>query len=205
MAPARHDGLPGGASRPRSRRAELVAVGVVFLAVWTLLAYFLWSDIYRHADTAALVYMTEATGRYGVPYNQVSISNYDAIAVEPLEPATACAAPLTPGPESYPNGMFSHLEYHGYYFVYALAPLTWFMPGELVIAGTQALAMAATVLLVYVILRKERVGIGAAALFCGFVATYPVWNQALPGTMDLYMDRYFPPSPCCIWGSPGTR
>jgi uncharacterized membrane protein len=163
------------------------------LAVWTVLAYFLWSDIYRRSDTAALVYMTEATGRSGVPYNQISITNLDANAVEPLDASEVCNASLSPGPESYPNGSFSHLEYHAYYFVYALAPLTWLLPSELVIGGTQALAMAMTILLVYVILRQERVGIGATALFCAFVAAYPVFNEALPGSIDLYMDRYFPP------------
>lgn len=160
---------------------------------WALLSYFLWSDIYRHSDTAALVYMTEAAGRYGAPYNQISISDYDAIEVKPLDATEACNAPLLPGPESYPNGNFNHFEYHAYYFVYVLAPLTWLFPADLVIGGTQALAMVATILLVYVILRQERVGVASAGLFCAFVAAYPVWSQALPGTMDLYMDRYFPP------------
>lgn len=168
-------------------------VGTLFLMIWGLLSFYLWRDIYRRSDTAALVYMTEATGRYGVPYNQVSISNYDADDVKPLDAATACAAPLTPGPESYPNGQFSHFEYHAYYFVYALAPLTWLFPADLVIAATQALAMTATILLVYVILRQERTSIVGAALFCGLIVAYLVWNQALPIIFDLYMDRYFPP------------
>ena len=187
----RHSAAHARSSRPRRR--ELLVVGLVFLVLWTLFAYYLWSDINRHSDTAALVYMTESTGRFGVPYNQVSISDYDAEAVMPLDPAAACTAPLTPGPESYPNGNFSHFEYHAYYFVYALAPLTWLLPSDVVIGGTQAFAMLAVLLLVYVILRQQRVGIAAAALFCAFIAVYPVWNEALPGTMDLYMDRYFPP------------
>ena len=188
-------GLSGATAARESggRRTEILIVGAVFLALWSLVAYFLWSDIYRHSDTAALVYMTEATGRYGVPYNQISISDYDAGDVKPLEASAACAAPLVPGPESYPNGNFSHFEYHAYYFVYVLAPLTWLMPTDLVIAGTQSFAMVAILLLVYVILRQERVGIAAAGLFCAFVATYPVWNEAWPSTIDLYMDRYFPP------------
>lgn len=175
------------------RPAEVAVVGAVFLLVWSLLGFFLWSDIYRHSDTAALVYMTEATGKYGLPYNQVSISDYDAADVKPLDAAAACSAPLTPGPESYPNGQFSHFEYHAYYFVYALAPLTWFFPAEVVIGATQGLAMTATVLLVYVILRQERTHILGAVLFCGLIGAYPVWNQALSGVFDLYMDRYFPP------------
>jgi hypothetical protein len=182
----------GGGLR-RLKYLDLTLIAAVFLVVWALLAYFLWNDIYRNADTAQLRLLTESTGKYGVPYNQVGASVFDEDWTRAVDAKIVCDAPLTPGPESYPNGQFSHLAYHAYYFAYALAPLTWFLPTDVVIAGTQALAVVGTLLVVGLILRQERVGLVGGALLCALVAAYPVVNGALTSVVDLYMDRYFPP------------
>jgi hypothetical protein len=175
----------------RAAIAEALLVGALFIAVWYALATFFWTSMYRHTDTTQLVTITESTGRYGVPYNSFGASVVEAVRTWGTDAQTVCNMLLAPGPGAYPNGLFNYLEYHAYYFVYVLAPLTFVLPASGVVALTQALAMAAVPLLVYVMLRYEHVHpIGAIALVL-VVAAYPVWNGAL--IQDLYMDRYFPP------------
>jgi uncharacterized membrane protein len=188
---------PDSVARPprkhlrQSRLPEICVVGGLFLVGWYLMGFFLWSSIYRSADTAQLLLLTESAAKFGVPFNQVGATTLEISEIRPIEASIVCNSPLLPGPESYPNGQFNHLEYHAYYFAYALAPLMWVLPADVVIASTQALALCATVLLVYMILRQERVSPIGRALFCGLVVAFPVWNETIVN--DLYMDRYFPP------------
>src|ERR687885_43784 len=149
------------------RTLEIGIVSSVFVAVWAALSVYLWTDLYRHSDTTQLLTITASTARYGVPYNSIGIS-----AIEISEQAiwfkdaqTVCNSTLLPGPESFPNGRFSHLEYHAYYFDYLLAPITWLFSTEVVIAVTQALAFSSLLLLSYVILRREGVTVLGCAVF----------------------------------------
>jgi len=184
-------GLRKPPRRIRSVHIEIFLAACFFIGLSAAFGFYLRSDLNRQLDTAMMLEVTDSSARYGTPFSQASAAILDARRTWTMQAEAVCKDPLAPGPESYPNGRQDALKQHAYYFGYILAPLTMLFSVNTAVTATQALALTATLLLVYWTLRQEHVNPLGSAVFCALVVAYPVWSLSLSD--DFYMDRYFPP------------
>jgi len=137
-------------------------------------------------DAAMMVGNIEATYSEGRPVSQINASVLKALATVIVQEAEeVCAQPLR-------EDVVERVEMlgrHGYFVLYALAPLNAFVSASVIASAFQALAFVGLLFAIYLFLRKEQLAIPATLLFVSFVAAHPAWSLSAFG--QFYPDRFF--------------
>lgn len=141
----------------------------------------------QFGDMAQYAEVVENIASRGVPEDQI-MPNILAFFEQNLPSMTAeklATAPLQP-PAVYEMNL---LRYHSYLILYPIAIFAWFFPVSAVLLALYVLCYTATVLLVYLALRRANIPVPAACAFCLLVICHPAWSEGLRG--QFYPDRIF--------------
>lgn len=139
-------------------------------------------------DSAIFFQVTENIANRGAAVSQV-FANTQAYLESGLlvMPADKIAKdPLAPPPQAERN----MLRFHAYFVLYPIAVLAKIIPVKALLLSLYVLAFTGVVLLAYFILRRDRMPLAAAALFCVLMMTHPGWSNGLLWG-QFYPDRLF--------------
>jgi len=169
----------------RRERAAIVLAAVV-LAVFFFVAT--RTNYYTlQLDSAYLVESIETTYHFHVPLTQLTKSVIHGIqTVLTASPATVCRQPLV----ADQTPLLNIFERHSFPILYGLAFCRFFFEAKYVVFFFQVLAFPGLLVAIYIILRRQAVGVAASLAFVLLVAAHPAWSYAAFG--QPYPDKYFP-------------
>lgn len=170
------------------RRPELIAALCLFAVLLAMLAAVKVIDVLQlQGDAAIFLQATENAAFRGVPLSGVFantqafldshllVTNAQQMATDPLAPPAI--------------GERNILGFHFYAILYPLALFARFIPVDVVLAIAFMASYLGLVLCAYLVLRRRRVDVAAALLFCLLVISHPAWGETLWG--QFYPDRLF--------------
>jgi hypothetical protein len=177
-----------GALAAFARREWAIAAGIFCILV-ALVAVAKVNDLqYQRGDSAIFFQTLENVAHRGKAVSQV-FANTQGFIDSHLSIATAqeiADNPLAPPAEKERN----MLKFHAYYILYAMAPLAWIAPSNVVNLTLDAFCYLGMLLLAYILLRRKGLPFAAGGLFCLLIVAHPAWSQGL-FYGQFYPDRLF--------------
>lgn len=169
------------------KKRESVLVILFTLAVWGLLAYFLFFLQVKNqggdtAFVAQVLYNFRHTLRMQTTYYTSTTESIDHVWYKSAN--EVCTMDLETKFRDTPWG-------HHYLIAYLLIPIARVMEIPLLIAVLQAGIYTSVLLFAYLLARQKKLNIPLALLFTVLVMQHPLWNQGLIG--QLYFNRLFLP------------
>lgn len=164
-----------------------IILGLLFVPL-IMHSTLLWQN--GAADNAFLAELTQEMGSSGKPTSGVAYAVDRAFATLYIVPPTAaelCALPLT---EVFTE-TFNYFNWHTYFGLYFIAPLTHIVPAKILLPILNALSHFAFLLCIIFFFAKRK----APPLLCLFgvllAVLHPAWSDGLQG--QVYVDRFIYP------------
>ncbi len=167
-------------------RRETYLTLLLFVCVLIPLSYIQimeWN--YGSADNAFLDELLTNIRQTGKPTSQINASVYEVFDFIDQEPEIVLSGRLD-GPDPPEINQF---EKHAYFVLYLIAPLTFLIPGYILIPLLKTLCFCGVPLVAYLYMRGKRVARFSAALLVLLVAAHPIWSFGL--FWQMYVDRFF--------------
>ncbi len=179
-----------GSTARRALKPEVFLVAVVALGfLWAMTSYKINNWYWQRGDAAVLYQVTDSIAKTGRPISQVFSTTtafvFDSgLVTLPIDQFPAHTLVSPPSLNNNPLGG------HAYLILYPVAILARIIPARPLLLALTALCFVGVVLLGYIEVRRRRVPIVTAVLFCALVVSHPSWwNGLLFG--QVYPDRFF--------------
>lgn len=167
-------------------------VAVVLALIFALAACVLWLKSVRvdemRGDTATFVQAAASIVHSGVPSSTLFTQTwaYQRSRIHKTTAAALARKPLSPPPQRATNLLRNHV----YLVLFPLAAASLAAPAREVFLAAFVASFAIVLALCYMTLRRWRLPIGVAALFCPLVSLHPGWADSLLDG-QFYPDRLF--------------
>lgn len=169
-------------------KIECFLLLIIFIGLFFSISYIKIFNELDQGDSAQFCEMTENIAARGIPYTNIGASVLSFITdhIGTKSPTEICSMPLGSADIKEMNILSGG---HPYLILYLIAPLTYFVPANIVLESLTALSFAAFIILIYIILRQKQISIPQSILFCSLIMVHPAWQQSLLG--QIYPDRFF--------------
>ena len=166
-----------------SKREMKWAIGV-FLALFALKAFAQikrWPE--EFGDSTYFAEMVDSIRHCGRPMTHVNASMVVALEAMYSAPAKTCAMDLGYLP------IINELRLHVYTIIYAIAPLSYVVPTQVLVPSLMVGSFVGLLALVYFQARRLAVPVPWAAALCALLSLHPAWKSSIFG--QSYVDRLF--------------
>lgn len=177
------------------RKFKFFVIVIMLLAAITVIAWKNADSREWHEDHVYIKQLIENIAENGTPTSDAQDAINDLLFSGKLvaKSEELCAATLNS--KSHSKNLF---EYHPYYILYAIAPLSKIIPTESLLAILTVSGFFILLYLNFSIMQSNSVKFGITSSVLLIFAMHPAWSQALQG--QYYVERFFiPVAALLIW------